>query len=183
MRAESEAITAWNAMGGSPEVSHTEIVLALLQMSWLRVHLYAERLRAQVEADEGQPELGRTRDGDALGEPPPGVEDAGTGTSGLIGHTYSGVKDIGIFATGEAVRALVQLEAQERDRAVRFAKTAHDMGIADAMVDLARRWGAQAEQLLRFVLSGLGHDLGDPAVVALVERGLAELESGGESDG
>lgn len=174
MRAESDAITAWNAIGGSPEISHTEVVLAMLQMSWLRVHVYSSLLQRQVEADEGQPELGRVEGNPD--EPGAGADDAGSGTSGLIGHTYSGVKDIGIFATGEAVRALVQLESQERDRAVRFAKTAHDMGVADAVVDVIRRQADQVQALLQAVLSRLGHDWADPVVVTAVEAALVEIE-------
>lgn len=129
-KAKGAAITAWSALSGEPAVSATQAVLGMLQMSWLRVHLYARLLNEQVDAAQDARE-----DGGFSGRGAGGV---GPG-AGLVGHTFSGVKDIGVFATGEAVRGLAQLEAAERDRCVRYAKTAHDMGIAEAQVEIAKR--------------------------------------------
>jgi hypothetical protein len=77
------------------------------------------------------------------------------GAAGLIGHAYAADKMAGIFASAEAVRALVQLEAQERDRVVRFAKTAHDMGIAEREVKLAESQGALLAAVVRGILGDL----------------------------
>lgn len=181
-RAEGEAVSAWSALSGKPVVSHVDAVLGMLQMAWLRAHFYAGLLEAQVASAQAQSagsavrELAGSGDdeddvvyeGSTRGAPP-----VGEGV-GLIGHTYSGVKDIGVFATGEALRGLTQLEAQERDRCVKYAKTAHDMGIADAQVRLAEQQGALlagavsniADALQAAVLGALGR-IEDPAAAEL----------------
>lgn len=134
------AVTAWSARG-TASVSATDAVLGMLHMSWLRVHLYASLLEQQVDDARG--------DGDGTGR-------TGVGRgAGLVGHTYSGVKDIGIFATGEAVRALAQLEATERDRCVRFAKVAHDMGIAEQQIRIAEQQGAILADAINEILGAL----------------------------
>lgn len=144
-RAKGEALTAWSALaavaGREVElVDPAQAVMGMLHMSWLRVHLLAGLLEDQVGAEgASQPAgTGRTDDGEGVvGDAAAGEGAAGEGgTSGLVGHTYGAVKDVGIYASGEAARALVQLEAAERDRCVRFAKTAHDMGIADREIRL-----------------------------------------------
>lgn len=153
LKAEGEAITAWSAAvaktgrPGKPVVSTAEAVLGMLQMSWLRADVYAglleqQVIKAQADGSEG---------GDPVSDGPPGV---GVG-AGLIGQTFSGVKDIGIFATGEALRGLVQLEAAERDRCVRFAKTANDMKIDDAQIEIAKTQGALLAGVISRVLDAL----------------------------
>jgi len=143
-KAKGEALSAWSALHGPPTVSATEAVLGMLQMSWARVHLYAGLLRRQVEeAQDAPPGLGGV-DG----------EDVGRG-AGLVGVTRGAVKDIGIYATGEAVRGLAALEAQERDRVVKYAKTAHDMGIAEQQIRLAEGQGALLAQAVSRILDGL----------------------------
>lgn len=133
-QAKGQAITAWSALSGEPAVSATQAVLGMLQMSWLRVHLYAGLLNEQVDAAQDQRGLEGAGGGRGAGSVGPGA--------GLVGHTYSGVKDIGVFATGEAIRGLAQLESAERDRCVKYAKTAHDMGIAEAQVEIAKQQAA-----------------------------------------
>lgn len=147
-RAQGEAISAWSAVAAVATIVPAEAVLGMLQMAWLRVHVYAGLLEQQVsEAQADGPDDGDPfRDGGA-----PGV---GHG-AGLIGNTYSGVKDIGIFATGEAIRGLAQLEAAERDRCVKYAKTAHDMGIADRQIKLAEEQGAVLAGVIGRILDAL----------------------------
>lgn len=147
-KAQGEAqISAWSALG-TASVSATEAVLGMLHMSWLRVHLYASLLEQQVDDAQG--------DGDGTGR-------TGVGRgAGLVGHTYSGVKDIGIFATGEAIRGLAQLEAAERDRCVRFAKVAHDMGIAEQQIRLAEQQGQ--------LLAGAVHRILDALELSVEQR-------------
>lgn len=144
--AHRAAFTAWSALGIDPGtalvVDHKTAVLGMLQVSWLRVHLYAALLADQVDRD---------------GVGPAGVgADGPTGDgSGLIGHRYAQGKDGGAFATSEAVRGLVELESAERDRCVRFAKTAHDMGIAEAQIRLAEQQGELLAGGLRWFISAL----------------------------
>lgn len=144
-KAKGEALSAWSALHGESKVSATEAVLGMLQMSWARVHLYAGLLRRQVEeAQDAEPELGGAQPGEGVGH-----------GAGLIGVTRGAVKDIGIYATGEAVRGLAALEAAERDRCVRFAKVCHDMGIAEQQVRLAEQQGVMLADVIRGTADGL----------------------------
>jgi hypothetical protein len=124
LRAQGEArITAFNPMAEPTKLDAGMTVLAMLQMTYLRAGMYAELLRQQV-ATEGD------RPGDEAD------------TSGLIGHRYGmGGKEGILYRQSEEVRALVRLEAEERDRVVRYAKVAHDMGISERITSLAERWG------------------------------------------
>jgi hypothetical protein len=180
-RAQGQArITAFSALGAVPGVEPGYAVLAALHMSWLRVHLYARLLEEQVQNDASgahwaHPE--NLTDGAADDQPSP------DGVRGLIGHTYAADKGAGIFASGEAVRALVTLESQERDRAVRFAKVAHDMGIAEREVRLAEKQGELLASVIRGVLDDL--DLSEEQKAAGLAsagqrlRAVAELEATG----
>ena len=144
MKAKGAALSAWRAVPGVQEVTPSEAVMQMLQVSWARFHLYAGLLEQQVTEAQG--------DGSGLG----GSDDPDLGPgAGLIGHTRSGVKDIGIFATGEAARGLTLLEEKERDRCVRYAKTAHDMGIADREIRLAESQGALIAGAITRILDAL----------------------------
>jgi hypothetical protein len=137
-------------------------------VTYHRWHLYMDLLRRQYEADAGQPGTGQ---GNGAGE-------AGSGWSGLIGHVYSGVRDIGIFATSEKVRALVEFEAAERDKVVRYAKTASEMKVDDVVADVMRREADQVQALLQGFVAGLGLEWGDPRVVAALDSALLQIEQG-----
>lgn len=182
-RAQGQArITAFSALGAIPSVDPGLAVLASLHMSWLRVHLYASLLEEQV-GDEADELIGNGED-DEYG--PRGVagQVSPRGTAGLIGHVYSADKMAGIFASGEARRALVDLEAQERDRCVRFAKVAHDMGIAEREVRLAEQQGELMATVIRNVLGDLAltpeQQALAPAAIQthLRAAAMAEIEGG-----
>jgi hypothetical protein len=149
LKAKGEArITAWSALGRAARGDQIEpgmAVLGTLQMTWLRLAAYSELLRQQVARD-APPEPDRE------GFDPEGEVHA----SGLIGYKYGAAgKDGTIYAQSEEVRALVALEAAERDRVVRFAKTAHDMGISERLTNLAERWGDVVAGRITLILAGL----------------------------
>lgn len=164
-----QAITAWNAEHGAPDIDYNMAVLGMLQMAWLRSATYGELLRQQVAA-EGTTVHGEQQD------PETQVQ-----SSGLIGHEYGAAgKDGRIFAKSEAVRALVKLENEERDRVVRYAKTAHDMGISDRLASLAERWGDLVAGGITALLGDLDLSPEQAAKVpALVTRHLAVIEIAG----
>ena len=164
-KAQGEAITAWSALTGEPTVDHNTAVIGMLNMSWARVHLYASLLREQVEAAQ------RDRGDDLVGG---GIRGGSVGAgAGLVGHTYSGGES-GIFATGEAIRALALEEGKERERCVRFAKTAHDMGIAERQIAAAEKHGAElARVMIRFARL-LGRDPTDPEVQRAAQLAISE---------
>ncbi|MCK2219734.1 hypothetical protein MF672_038955 [Actinomadura sp. ATCC 31491] len=169
LKAKGAALSAWRAVPGRQDVTPSEAVLAMLQMSWARVNLYASLLEQQVADAQN--------DGGGLG----GSDDPDLGPgAGLIGHTRSGVKDIGIFATGEAARGLTLLEEKERDRCVRFAKTAHDMGIADREIRLAEQQGALIAGAISRILDALELTAAQRARVPEVVPGVL-LEIAGEA--
>lgn len=136
-------ITAWSAVTQDGKVKpgvHVEpgqAVLAMLQMAWFRAGAYAELLRQQVTKEAAKQQAIEAAVVDEDGAPI-GQE---LGVSGLIGHKLSATNSGEIYATSEEVRALVQLEASERDRIVAYAEKAHKMGISDRMTSLAEQWG------------------------------------------
>lgn len=173
-KAQGQAITAWSALSGQATISSTEAVLGMLQMSWLRAHTYAQLLEEQVSA--AQQARRQNGDGDGFGG---GSGDVGAG-AGLVGHTYGSTKD-SVYASGEAVRGLAQLEAAERDRCVRYAKAAHDMGIAEAQVKIAEGQGRLLAEVIRRVLDRLELTDQQRAQVPLIVPGELRAIEGGAS--
>lgn len=154
LKAKGEALSAWHAVPGRVDVSPAEAVMAMLQMSWARVHLYAGLLKRQLEdADPGSP------GGVGQGE-------------GLIGHTRSASPSVGVYESGEAIRGLALLEAQERDRCVRFAKTAADMGVADREIRLAEAQGALLAGAISRILDALELTPGQRAKIPEIVPGV-----------
>jgi hypothetical protein len=128
-RTQGEAnLLAWSseAGGGQPALDPGQVVMDQLRVAVMRADIYGELLRIQI-ADE---EVG-----------------------GLIGPTFAAGRDGARVETGEQVRALAKLEAEWRDRAVRFAKTAHDMGIAERVIELHQ---GQAQLVVSAFMAGLG---------------------------
>lgn len=183
--ARGQAVTAFSSLGAMPAVDPGFAVLSMLHVSFLRAHLYAGLLEDQVEDQADDPVGGWGEDGEE--GYPRGVagQPSAAGVAGLIGHTYSADKVAGIFASGEARRALVDLEAQERDRCVRYAKTAHDMGIAEREVKLAESQGQLLASVVRNILGDLELSEEQQARAAGViqrrfrEAAVGELEQAG----
>lgn len=175
-RAQGAAMDAWST-AGDLDLSPPEAVIGMYKLAWVRAHFYAGLLEEQFLRAQGD------QDGDELpaGDPfafAPGAGSVGVG-AGLIGHTFSADKEQGIFASGEAIRGLVQLEAQERDRVVRFARAAHDMGIADREIRLAEQQGALIAAAVKKILAGLGLSPKQQEIVPqLVPMVLREIASG-----
>jgi hypothetical protein len=170
MRAQGLArISAWSAVGTAPEgqsIDSSAAVLGMLQQSWMRAHLYGQLLERQVRAD-GTDEVA-LEGGEA--------EKA----NGLIGYRFGAAgKDGNIYAVSEEARALVGLEAQERDRVVKYAKTAHDMGISERMTSMAERWGDVVVSRIMLIIAGLNLSPEQESMVpALIQAHLASIELG-----
>jgi len=166
-------ISAWSALG-EPEngkgIDAGLAVLAMLQQSWLRAATYGELLRRQVVVD-GEP--------DSQDSEPFHPEEIAR-TNGLIGFRYGAAgKDGRIYVVSEEARALVILEAQERDRVVKFAKTAHDMGISSRLTDLAEKWSDVVVNRIMVVIAGLDLTPEQEARVPdLIQAHLGQIEIG-----
>lgn len=114
-----------------------EVLLRLVTQSSRRAALYADLLERQYrEADAGSSTATLPR-----------------GIGALIGFKYVVDQEGVAVPVEEAIRGLVELEAQERDRCARFAKVALDAGIAERQIGLAERTGALIADVLRAVLA------------------------------
>lgn len=87
-------------------------------------------------------------------------------------------KDGFIFDSEEAIRGMIVLEGQERDRAARFAKLAIDAGIADRIVRIEESKAAEVVGLIRRVLLAAGVDPTGEVVSRAVHRELLALDAG-----
>ncbi len=163
-KVQGEAITAWSALSGEATVTSKQAVMGMLQMTWLRAHLYAGLLREQVEAAQAE------RGSDVGGGVGPGV---GAG-AGLVGNTFGASPSVGVYATGEAPRSVSTQEAAERDRVVRYAKTAHDMGIAEDQIRIAESQGAMLAAVFARFARLIGRDPADQEVQRLMQRAISE---------
>lgn len=164
-------ITAWSAEGEPQDGKRVDpgvAALGMLQQAWIRAAAYGELLRRQVALDE--PTL------DPNGFNPDGAVQA----DGLIGFRYGAAgKDGHIYAVSEEARALVKLEAEERDRVVRYAKTAHDMGISDRVIGLAEKWGDLVVGRIMIVIGELDLTPEQQAKVPeLIQAHLGQIEIG-----
>jgi hypothetical protein len=166
-RARRDAVSAWAAVPGDDGISPGAAVLGQLGLAWRRAELLGAELERQAMSG------GRDR---------PGHERRGAGgTAGsLVGETFSASAAAGgIYATGERVRGLAELEAAERDRVVRFAEVAHRMGIEEARIDLAKEIGHHAVTVLSGVLARLGLDSRDFDVQTAVYAELRQITGEG----
>lgn len=163
-------------------------LLQLMTQSFQRARLYGELLEEAYEAAErlslAEQKLSsadipgarqNSTDLDRAQQDLDRIFDTG-GVAALIGNTYSAAGEGGnVYATGEAIRGLVQLEAQERDRAAGMAAKAVAAGLAARQVELAEKQGALVADVIRGVLQQLGHDLTDPNVLHVVSTQLRAL--------
>lgn len=164
----------WTA--GDPVDDPGETLLRLITQSRMRADLYAGLLEKAYDAAE------RLKNADDAGNAHLG-EDARRdldevlhtgGVSVLVGKTYGAAgKEGHIYATGEAIRGLARLEAEERDRCANFCRLAIAAGIAERQVRVAERLAGILQDVLvgalddaglspeqrRAVMAGAGHRL------------------------
>lgn len=175
----------WGLNGHDELADPGQTLLKLITQSAARAEHYAalleqaydaaERLKAAEQPVDGMPpSVDSSADRDRALLDLERVFNTG-GISALIGHEYAADKEGGVFATGEAIRGLVQLEAQERDRCANFAVKGIAAGLAERQVRLAERQGALVAEVLRAVLADLGLDPAAPHVVQVVSSRLAAL--------
>lgn len=114
-----------------------EVLLRLVTQAARRAAEYADLLQQQYhKADSGDP-----------------TTSLPSRIAVLIGHKFALDREGTPFPVEEAIRGLVELEGQERDRCARFCKLALDAGIAERQVRLAERQGDLIADVLRAVLA------------------------------
>jgi hypothetical protein len=187
VRAKAAVVAEVQRWGlGDTAVDPGEVLLRLVSQSAARAERYAQLLQEAYDAAErlkkahdalellvtDAPDYG---DEDGTGEPA-ALQAARAdldrifttgGVAALVGATYSDTSSGSIYATGEAIRGLAQLEAQERDRCATMAAKAIAAGLAERQVRLAER---QAEIVIAAVEAAL-----DAARVPVADRGPAKI--------
>jgi hypothetical protein len=194
----------WGLAEADPDIDTDRTMLQLVAQSAARVELYSYLLG---EAYDAAARLGRLNgtaggaagaaviadvldtvaDHDADAERQRIAEDIRRifttgGVGALIGWTYAATRDGDVYAVGEAIRGLAQLEGLERDRCMRFAKIAKDAGLAERQVRVAEQLAATLVEAVYSMLGELGLSRDDPRVRAVVAAKLREL-AGGDGDG
>jgi hypothetical protein len=76
------------------------------------------------------------------------------------------------YAVGEELRALVVLEAQERDRAERLSKDAVRLGLEAKRVDVMRSYGKAVAAVTRALVDELGLDWSRPEIRRAAQRAV-----------
>lgn len=151
----------------SPTVDPGETLLRLVSQSAARARKYAvlledaydaaERLRSAYDAGQVL-----ATDVDTEGAEPAVTQQARAdldrvfnsgGVAALVGNTYGASASGSVYATGEAIRGLVTLEAQERERCALWCVKAIAAGLAERTVRMAERQGALIADVLRSVMN------------------------------
>lgn len=159
---------------GDTTVDPGEVLLRLVTQSAARVEVYGRLLQEAYDAAE---RLKRAAErGEVDGADAGKLADAARqdlrrvfnegGVAALVGNTYAATKDGDVYATGEAIRGLAQLEAAERDRCANMATKAVAAGLAERQVRLAERQGAMIAQVIRAILDDLNLTADQAALVA-----------------
>lgn len=154
---------------GDAHADPAEVLLRLVSQSAARVELYGRLLQEAYEAADRLKTAHAAEQvfetADDVDEEPAATQAARDdlkrifstgGVAALVGNTYADAKDGGIYATGEQIRGLAQLEAAERERCANFAAKAVAAGLAQRQVELAERQGALLVELLTAVFDDLG---------------------------
>jgi hypothetical protein len=179
---------------GDAHVDPAEVLLRLVSQSSARVQFYGQLLNEAYDAAERLKKAHES--GDLLVDKT--IDEDGApallmqarddldrifhtgGVAALIGRTYSDNRDGSIYATGEQIRGLAELEARERDRCANFATKAVAAGLAERQVRLAERQGQMILQVLTAVFDELGLSESQLEVAPdVIRRQLDQLQLAG----
>lgn len=174
-------------------VDSTTVMLRLLAQSKRRVDKYARLLGEAYEAAErlrlsAEPEHGLAGKLPPHQENPTDTERAFLdlqrvfikgGVASLVGVKWGAAgKDGELYQAEEAIRGLVRLESEERDRAFRFAKECRAANLDERLVRLAEGQQELVADYVNGVLAALGHDVADPLVLRVLSEQLPALAGG-----
>lgn len=94
------------------------------------------------------------------------------GITGLIGHKMASSPEGDLYEQSEEVRALVALEAAERDRAAALIEKGTRLGMEAKHVDAMRTYGQTVAESLKAICEELGIRWGDPATRRAAQRAV-----------
>jgi hypothetical protein len=145
-------VMAWGL--GDATVDPGEVLLRLVTQSAARAEMYANAIAELVD----------DHDGDLR--------------KALTGDTYTVTEDGDSAKTGEYIRAMARLEAEERDRCAAMATKAIAAGLAERQVRIAERQAAQVLVVMRALAARLGHDPHSTQVTEAIQAELRVLAGG-----
>lgn len=122
-------VLAWSL--GDTTTDPGELLLRLVTQAALRADAYARELARIVD------------------------EKAGDLKKALTGDSYTATVEGDPVKTGEYIRAITKLEADERDRAANFATKAIAAGLAERQVRLAEQQGHLLASVIKAILGDL----------------------------
>jgi len=142
-------------------------LLQLVSQAADRVRLYSNLLAEAYEIQQGEDVAGGLA----------GLMRGNGRVASLIGYRYGVDKEGNRFPIEEAIRGLVQLEAQERDRCAQMATKAIAAGLAERQVRMAEQVGMQIVEIFRRIEAAMEFSAEDKvrysAIVARETRALA----------
>lgn len=141
------------------------MVFALIRQRWARLQVYSALVASAlgISAAAVMPTIS-------------GIE-----VKGLVGHTYGATQGTAVV-TGEAVRALVQLEQDEAKFVSRLLFDAHKAGIAEARLQLVAQHGQVLASVLQKVFDAIEPTAAQWSTIAEVVPVLI-LEAVGADEG
>jgi hypothetical protein len=154
-------------------IQFAEVFARLLALSVARLEFLGALLAAEYERHRTDMEP----PSDDVYHPGSVDNDQDGGIRALIGDVYDLDKDGIQVPTGEAVRALVKLEAEERDRAARLAKEAIRIGVKAAQVDVMRSYGHTVVAALRAFAEQQGIDWAEEGTRKAAQRAILTARS------
>lgn len=101
----------------------------------------------------------------------------GAGMRAFVGDVYSVSKDGDAVAIGEAIRALVKLEAEERDRAADLAYKGIRVGIEAKQVDVMRGYGKTVVEAMKALCAEIGVDWDSEATRMSAQRAIVRART------
>lgn len=151
------------------QVSLLQSYSELIAVSLARAEFLGNLLAAQVRAADARADRGHDTDEEE-------VEIGG----GLVGHTYTAtvVQDgrdashLERLATGEEIRALTKLEADERDRASKLLRDAVRLGVEIHAAEAMRTYGTSVAATLQALVRELGLDEHNEIVQRAAKRAV-----------
>lgn len=159
-----------------------ETLLRLVTQSAARVEMYSRLLAEAYEAAERLRQLEAAPQSDLLASETARMDFERVmnqgGVSVLVGYKYAGTQTSGVIATGEALRGLVELEKDERDRCAKFATQAVGAGLAERIVRQQEQLAAHLATAVERVLVRRGLPADSAEVRAEVAAELLALSGG-----
>lgn len=168
-RAHARARRGWFPRVGdgvTERVSMIDAYADLVAVSMARARFLGELLAEQIEA----------------ADPPVQGLIAETLTPTVVGNGPSA--ELELTPTGEEIRALVVLEAQERDRAAKLIEKALRVGVQIEQLEALRTYGTTIAAALQAFVLEIGLSLDDEPVLRAAQRaGLTARRQLGAEDG